>query len=99
NRFLDFVLQRPNACLWTKGPLQDSAWLQDLFQRFQLEWPFSYRADRDLRTLEDLAQGGVDYEDPYLRELAEEQHNALSDARWQAFVAWQAFRALGKQSA
>ncbi len=95
--FCNFVLERPNSLLWSKGPATDSVILQSLFRRMHLSWPFSYRADRDVRTIEDLAQGRIDYHCPELMALEGQAHNALADARWQAHVVWQGFRGLGLQ--
>lgn len=96
-RFRNFVLERPESLLWSKGPAMDSVILQSLFRRTGIDWPFSYRADRDVRTVEDLAQGRIDYDCPELKALEGLEHNALADARWQAYVVWMGYRGLGLQ--
>lgn len=96
-RFRNLILERPKSWLWTKGPAFDSVILQDLFRRFNVAWPFGYQADRDVRTIEDLAKGKINYDDPVLKALEGQEHNALADARWQAYVTWLAFRGLGLQ--
>lgn len=95
--FRKFILERPRSLLWSKGPATDSVILQSLFRRMELPWPFSYRADRDVRTVADLAQGKVDYSCPELKAIEGQAHNALADAKWQAYEVWLAYRGLGLQ--
>lgn len=72
--------------LWSNGPSFDSAQLQLLYARFREPlgagngWPVRYNADRDCRTLFELAypQGGIPIEDEGVA------HNALDDAVGQA---------------
>lgn len=92
-----FILERPKSLLWSKGPSMDSVILQSLFRRMDVPWPFSYRADRDVRTVADLAQGKVDYSCPELKALEGQAHHALADAKWQAYEVWLAYRGLGLQ--
>jgi len=74
--------------LWSNGPAFDSAQLQILYRRFhdglgdENAWPVRYNADRDCRTIFDLA-----YPDEAIpvsdKRVA---HNALDDAIWQAMA-------------
>jgi hypothetical protein len=42
-----------------------------------------------------MAKGLIDYDCPELQTLNKSAHNAIADARWQAWVVWMAFQALG----
>ncbi len=77
---------KENLRLWSNGPAFDSAQLQLTYARFKAElgngqgWPFRYNADRDCRTIFELA-----YPDEKVPvETAGTAHNALDDALWQA---------------
>ncbi len=75
--------------IWGNGATFDNVLLQTLYDDFHMKWPLPYYADRDLRTLLDLA-GGRD-NGPKI-ERAGTHHNALDDAKHQALCA-QAYHA------
>jgi hypothetical protein len=66
--------------LWSKGAGFDVRILKNLFAQFAIEWPFHYRADRDLRTLMALAEMDSS---TLTRTSTEPAHNALGDCRFQ----------------
>ena len=82
NEFSAFLLcsGAENLRLWSNGPSFDSVQLQSLYSRYNIKWPARYNADRDCRTIFELAfpEGTVPVED------VGTAHNALDDATWQA---------------
>ncbi|WP_163059811.1 3'-5' exonuclease [Acidithiobacillus ferrooxidans] len=80
SRFLQRVLAG-NLRVWSNGPSFDSAQLQLLFDRFGVPWPVKYNADRDCRTIFELAYPGERVPVP---DDGTVQHDALADAVWQA---------------
>lgn len=78
--------------LWSNGPSFDSAILQNAYARAGLPWPLRYDADRDCRTLFEMAhpQGDTPFTDMGVA------HNALDDAKRQAAAVQACMRRLGQ---
>ncbi len=70
--------------IWGNGATFDNVLLQTLYDDFHMKWPLPYYADRDLRTLHDMA-GGRDKAPKVAREGT--HHDALDDAIYQAHCA------------
>lgn len=87
-KFSDFYAETGAETFWCKGPHFDEAILAACYRAVGLLAPWSHRAPRDCRTIEEAA-GGV--------ELAFEgtEHNALDDAIFQAKCVIEAYRKLG----
>lgn len=93
----------PSARVWANGPAQDIAWLEHAYTVgcVGLREGWYFKNVRDVRTIIDAADVSAD-----LNAIPDqgEQHNALSDAKWQALavsMAWQKIRgeiALGKKA-
>jgi len=72
------------VCLWGNGSTFDNIILKSLFHMFELQWPFAYNADRDLRTLLgnygiSKSQVQVNYDTSKLS-----KHSAIDDAKLEA---------------
>ncbi len=82
-KFSRFLQRVPTESLrlWSNGPSFDSAQLQLLCDRFQVAWPVKYNADRDCRTIYELAYGAERVPMPKDGTV---QHDALADAIYQA---------------
>ena len=101
--FSSFLKRIPEETLrlWSKGPAFDSAQLQILYRRFGNElgpengWPVRYDADRDCRTLFELA-----YPNEAIPVSGKRvAHDALDDAIWQARAVQTCVRKLRSVSA
>jgi hypothetical protein len=83
-RFNEYINKHKTAAtkvlLWSNGPAFDSAHLNTLYQDVDMRWPFSYNADRDCRTIFDLA---FPYEHVPIENVGN-AHNPVDDAIWQA---------------
>ena len=82
NKFSKFLSENgaENLRLWSNGPSFDSVQLQSLYGKYNIRWPLRYDADRDCRTIFELAypEGKVPVGD------IGTAHNALDDAIWQS---------------
>lgn len=94
SRYLQRV-SRAQACLWSNGPSFDSAILQNTYSRVGLPWPLPYNADRDCRTLFELAypKGDTPLVDTGV------SHNALDDAKRQAAAVQTCIRTIAQRKA
>ncbi|MBI5112894.1 MAG: 3'-5' exoribonuclease [Rhodovulum sp.] len=86
---VEFVRRREPTWVWAHGPQFDLVILESAMRRLAIEVPWSYRAVRDLRTLEALAG---DLVAPLPRTTP--FHDALADARHQAMEVATLLRAL-----
>lgn len=79
-----FCLAWPDAPVWANPPSFDIVILRRLFKviDIDLKFPFSFRQERDYRTIRKFAQAlGIDYETPVSNPTP---HDALADAKAQA---------------
>lgn len=91
NALANFVVDSNPPRLWASSPNFDMVLLEDLYRRFSVSVPWTYRQFRDLRTLIDLV-GAERYSD--ILPAPEGAHDALVDARYQAQVACRAMRTI-----
>lgn len=82
------------ARVWAKPPAFDLSFLRVQFAAFDIECPWHYRQEHDLRTLTWVAQHiyGVDFKFPSIENTGLIQHNGLHDAAIQATIAQAALR-------
>jgi exodeoxyribonuclease VIII len=84
----------PFVNIWGNGATFDNVILSNAFKACDLRTPWKYNADRDLRTLKDLAQRVQ----PRVRNTINEEgsiyHNALHDAKRQVLLAQRYWRML-----
>lgn len=88
---------REGGEVWANGPQFDLVVLRSLFDDCGYAIPWKYHSERDMRSIRYLMKRmGVDIE----REIApnQTQHDALSDADWQARYVVQAFKHLGVEA-
>ena len=69
--------------------------IMNAYQKVKLDSPFHFRQARDLRTLVDLA--GIPYKKSEDRKDQEDQHNALSDCKYQVKYAVECFNILAER--
>ncbi len=86
HRFLSFVELHEPAKIWANSPQFDCVILRHLFKQVGIRWPFSYKDERDVRTITDLGRTlGIEVMD-LLDNPARVAHNPLDDATTQAEV-------------
>lgn len=82
--------------LWAKPPEFDCRLLREAYERCGLEFPFHFRATRDMRTLIEVAKSlGIDHDGSVVRTSM--RHSALEDARWQARVVCNVYQLMRKR--
>lgn len=79
--------------LWANSPNFDIRLLRQAYERTGATWPFSFRIERDLRTLAALP-GAKDVRPP---RDPEKEHIAVEDARHQADWVVAIYKMLGKE--
>lgn len=86
--------------IWFNGPQYDQIVLESLLRDFGMSCPWKYSKVRDMRTLRYLLARLNDIEDPMELGLAPNmlEHDALSDADWQARYIMRALKLLGVET-
>lgn len=78
--FDEFLRKQPVTGFWSNGPLFDEDIIRHNFLCEGIEWPISFRATRDYRTIRDLGKAvGIEPIEPHGT-----KHHALDDACNQA---------------
>lgn len=80
--------------VWGNGPSFDNAILAHAYQKMGFDLPWSFRNDRDVRTITDLAKRIKKIDPILLTERRGVHHNALDDALYQANYVSAAYQAL-----
>ena len=92
-QFARYLASLDEPDIWGNGATFDNVILANAYQAVGLERPWSYKRDRDVRTIEAAGQGICDAADTLERQGT--HHHALDDAIHQARVVsaiWQALR-------
>lgn len=91
--FTQYMRECKAMYVWGNGSTFDNVILTAAYERAGLERPWSFRGDRDMRTLMSVANGIG--KPVFGRAQAGVKHNALDDARYQAEVVIEAMKNIG----
>lgn len=89
--FIKANLDYEKSGFWANSPSFDLAILEEAHAAFGFKEPWSYRQPRDCRTLFDVT--GFDYK-TFSKTIGNTEHNALNDAKVQAFGVIEAFKGI-----
>lgn len=89
-QFTNWLGNTRGCKIWAKSPSADCVWLDNAFKRCNLQLPWSYRSEQDVRTVQTIAR---DITGKSIKEWKiEGAHSAIVDCALQVYQVQESFR-------